>query len=51
MFRQVILNLSSVKKDINITHRPKPTIPTSLYEVNIRSLKNIVESIRRIKKQ
>ena len=52
MFRQVILKLSSVKKGINIakdSSQSKTTVPTSLYEVNIISLKNIVESIKKKK--
>ena len=52
MFRQVSLKSSSVRKWINKakdSSPPKTTIPVSLYEVNIRSLKNIVESIRKIK--
>ena len=53
MFKQVILkSVPGVKKRINRVKCPsllETSEPVSLYEVNIRSLKNIVESIRKIK--
>ena len=53
MFKRVILkSVPAVKKRINRVKCPPPletSVPVSLYEVNISSLKNIVESIRKIK--
>ena len=52
MFRQVILKSRSIRKGINVANNysaPETTIPATLHEVNIVSLKNIVESIRKIK--
>ena len=52
MFRRAILKSTPVRKCINKAKDslpPKTTVPVSLHEVNIRSLKNIVESIRKTK--
>ena len=54
MFNRVIskATYSAKKKCTNMVIRPPPiksSVPASLYEVNIRSLKNILESIRTIK--